>query len=56
MKSLEPGKTYIIRWDDDPAEYVVKFVCLDRGFFVFVCEDGIKLVARPTAITVREIT
>ena len=49
------GQTYIIKWDDDVQEYTVKFVKIDRGFFVFIDEDGDQIIARPGAITVRKV-
>ena len=53
MNALVEGELYIIRWDDDPTEYVVRFLRMERGFFVFEEESGMKMIARPTAISVR---
>ena len=52
--TLEPGREYVIRWLDDPTEYLVTFIKIDRGFFLFEWKkDSAYLVARPSAIAIR---
>ena len=44
---------YVVVWDDDPEEYILKLVRFERGFYIFVDEGGLKMVARPESIQCR---
>ena len=44
---------YVVVWDDDPEEYILKLVRFERGFYIFVGEGGLKMVARPESIQCR---
>ena len=52
---MEVGRWYRVQWYDDPQEYIVKFLQRDRGFIIFVGDDGFKLVARPESICAIEV-
>lgn len=45
---------YVVVWDDDPQEYILKLVRFERGFYIFEDEGGLSMVARPDSIRCRE--
>lgn len=51
---MKPGKWYVVVWDDDPQEYILKLVRLERGFYIFVDKSDCPMVARPESIRCRE--
>ena len=53
---MEPGRKYIIRWLDDPQEFEVTFIKLDRGFYIFEYKkSSAYLVARPDSVAIRPL-
>ena len=51
---LVKGNRYRVRWHGETGFFYGVFVCSERGFYIFISDDGTTMVCRHGSVVIME--